>query len=197
MIWLVWNRDEKDIQIFWTSQKPSLVRKCFIISWWLPVVLLNFHHREKNIPNCDCSLKQIFFSYFCCGSYFIALQQIDIVPSCLFLLEGASDINSSSATEQLNCPRAQKWMVMDTLWYKLTYPQGNIYIYNLIPCELFLSIRMVFCAGKKSYFCSQMDSSDKVPACLYTFCPAHSKWGRMASCHHTGSLPWRGCWEVR
>lgn len=86
---------------------------------------------------------------------------------------------------------------MDTLWYKLTYPQGSIYIYNLIPCELFLSIRMVFCAGKKSYFCSQMDSSDKAPAWLYTFCPMRSGLGRTTSCRCTGSLPWVGCWEVR
>lgn len=71
---------------------------------------------------------------------------------------------------------------MDTRRYKLTYPQGSIYIYNLIPCELFLSVRAVFCAGKKSYFCFQMESSDKEPACLYTFCPAHSKAGRTASC---------------
>ena len=56
---------------------------------------------------------------------------------------------------------------------------------------------MVFCAGKKSYFCSQMDSSDKVPACLYTFCPVHSRAGRTASCHCTGSLPWTRCWGVR
>lgn len=102
-----------------------------------------------------------------------------------------------SSLTGLPCSTAQKWMVMDTLWYKLTCPQGSIYIYNLIPCELFLSIRMVFCAGKKSYFCSQMDSSDKMPACLYAFCPVHCKSGRTASWHCTGSLPWMGCWEVR